>query len=127
MFPFLLETLNSKWLKQKLQIIVESGAGVHYNKLISVEELAVMMQKIQRFHLTVFQIISLGFASLILIGTGMLMLPISSKSGEFTSFIDSLFTATSATCVTGLTTLTTSEHWTFLDRRLFYYSLKSAV
>lgn len=116
MFPFLLESLNSKWLKQKLKIIVENGAGVHYNKLISVEELAFTMQKIQRFHLTIFQIISLGFASLILIGTGMLMLPISSKSGEFTSFIDSLFTATSATCVTGLTTLTTSEHWTFFGQ-----------
>lgn len=63
-------------------------------------------------HLSIFQTISLGFAGLILIGAGILMLPISSRSGEVTSFIDSLFTATSAVCITGLTTLTTSEHWT---------------
>ncbi|AYW47160.1 Trk family potassium uptake protein [Tetragenococcus osmophilus] len=70
----------------------------------------------KKTHLTIFQTISLGFASLILSGAGVLMLPISSRGGEITPFIDSLFTATSAVCVTGLTTLTTSEHWTFFGQ-----------
>lgn len=72
----------------------------------------------KKFHLTIFQTISLGFASLILVGAGILMLPISARNGEMTSFIDSLFTATSAICVTGLTTLTTSEHWTFFGQAI---------
>ncbi len=48
---------------------------------------------------------------LIVIGTVLLMLPISSATGEVTGFIDALFTATSALCVTGLTTVTTASHW----------------
>ncbi len=53
-------------------------------------------------HLSPTQIILIGFALLILLGTLLLMLPISSRSGQFTPFPDALFTATSATCVTGL-------------------------
>ncbi|HEY4431680.1 MAG TPA: Trk family potassium uptake protein, partial [Paenibacillus sp.] len=49
----------------------------------------------------------LGFASIILIGALLLMLPISSTTGNAVSFIDALFTATSATCVTGLVVLDT--------------------
>ena len=48
------------------------------------------------------QLIALGFLLLILGGTCLLMLPCSSRTGEFTPFITALFTATSATCVTGL-------------------------
>lgn len=44
----------------------------------------------------------LGFGVIILVGTVLLCLPISSKDGSFTDFIDCLFTATSATCVTGI-------------------------
>ncbi len=47
------------------------------------------------------QILSIGFATLILIGALLLSLPISSANGEATPFIDSLFTATSSVCVTG--------------------------
>ena len=52
--------------------------------------------------LTSFQIITLGFVGVILLGTMLLMLPISSQTGEVTSFGNALFTATSAVCVTGL-------------------------
>ena len=48
------------------------------------------------------QIIMLGFAGLILVGALLLMLPISSNDGTVTPFLDCLFTATSAGCVTGL-------------------------
>lgn len=48
------------------------------------------------------RIIALGFASVILIGSGLLMLPCSVRSGVRLSYIDALYTATSAVCVTGL-------------------------
>ena len=51
------------------------------------------------------------FAILITVGTLLLMLPIASASGEATRFIDALFTATSASCVTGLVVLDTANHW----------------
>jgi trk system potassium uptake protein TrkH len=57
------------------------------------------------------QLIALGFALLILVGTIILCLPISSSSGRFTSPIDAAFTAVSASCVTGLITVDTATHW----------------
>jgi trk system potassium uptake protein TrkH len=57
------------------------------------------------------QIIALGFFLIIFLGAIILSLPISSRTGEFTPFVDSLFTATSATCVTGLVVYDTYTHW----------------
>lgn len=57
------------------------------------------------------QAVVLGFAVADLVGTGLLSLPISSRTGEWTGFVDALFTATSAVCVTGLTVLDTATHW----------------
>ena len=62
--------------------------------------------------LTNAQIIALGFFLVILSGSILLMFPISSKDGSWTPFIDALFTATSATCVTGLVVFDTFTHWT---------------
>ena len=45
------------------------------------------------------RVIAAGFAFLILLGTGLLMLPISHQSGQSLSFIDALFTATSGVCI----------------------------
>ncbi len=56
--------------------------------------------------------ILLSFVFIILVGTLLLMLPMSSKSAEGASFIDALFTATSATCVTGLAVTDTLTYWT---------------
>lgn len=58
------------------------------------------------------RIIASSFAAVILTGTLLLMLPISSKQGIVTPFLDCLFTATSATCVTGLIIYDTYSHWT---------------
>ncbi|MEK3749763.1 TrkH family potassium uptake protein [Paenibacillus sp. FSL E2-8871] len=58
----------------------------------------------------------LGFASIILIGALLLMLPISSTNGNAVSFIDALFTATSATCVTGLVVLDTGTTFTIFGK-----------
>jgi trk system potassium uptake protein TrkH len=52
-----------------------------------------------------------GFAVLILFGTLLLILPISSTSGHFTHPVDALFTATSAVCVTGLVVFDTGTYW----------------
>lgn len=57
------------------------------------------------------QILALGFLAVIIIGAVILSLPISSRSGEPTNFLDAIFTSTSAVCVTGLIRLDTSTHW----------------
>lgn len=57
------------------------------------------------------QIISIAFTGIILLGTALLVLPIASQSGESTPVFDALFTATSATTVTGLSTLDVEAHW----------------
>jgi len=57
------------------------------------------------------QIIILGFAALILIGSLLLMLPISTQDGSGAIFSDALFTATSAVCVTGLIVQDTATYW----------------
>ena len=69
------------------------------------------MKKRVRKRLSPVQLIAAGFFILILFGGSLLTLPFFSRSGESTHFIDALFTATSAVCVTGLTTLNTAEHW----------------
>ncbi|HPG20896.1 MAG TPA: potassium transporter TrkG, partial [Flexilinea sp.] len=70
------------------------------------------MKTRRKILLTNTQIIALGFFLVILAGSILLMLPISSKNGSWTPFIDALFTATSATCVTGLVVFDTFTHWT---------------
>ena len=57
------------------------------------------------------QIIAIGFIILIAVGTFLLTLPIASADGTATPVIDALFTATTSSCVTGLVTVNTLEHW----------------
>ena len=52
-----------------------------------------------------------SFGALILVGTVVLMLPISSASGQWTGFLDALFTSTSAVCLTGLVVVDTGTYW----------------
>lgn len=63
-----------------------------------------------------FRVISLGFLALILCGAGLLMLPISSQSRTVTPFPDALFTAVSASCVTGLIVRDTATHWSLFGQ-----------
>lgn len=69
----------------------------------------------KNFSLSYPKIVAVGFAILILIGTGLLMLPISSKTGDV-SFFDALFTATSATCITGLVPFDTFTNWSLFGQ-----------
>ena len=69
-----------------------------------------------RFKLSYTQIISLGFLLVILTGTLLLCLPVSARHHIATPFFDALFTATSATCVTGLVVLDTYTHWSLFGQ-----------
>jgi potassium uptake TrkH family protein len=57
------------------------------------------------------QLIAIAFTAIILSGTILLSLPIATQSGKSTPFLDAMFTATSATTVTGLSTLNVETHW----------------
>ena len=57
------------------------------------------------------QIIALGFFLLIAIGAGLLMLPVSTSDGAGAPFLTAAFTATSASCVTGLVLQDTATYW----------------
>ena len=57
------------------------------------------------------RIIAVSFAIVIALGTLLLLLPACTAPGKHTTFLDALFTATSASCVTGLVTVDTGTHW----------------
>lgn len=67
--------------------------------------------KKRRIRLSATQIIAIGFAAIILLGAGLLCLPAASRSGVSCGFFPALFTATSATCVTGLVLFDTYTQW----------------
>ena len=69
------------------------------------------VMKKRRVSLSATQIIAIGFAALILLGAGLLTLPAASRSGISCGFFPALFTATSATCVTGLVLFDTYTQW----------------
>lgn len=69
------------------------------------------MNKKRKISLSTTQIILLSFMIAILIGSLLLALPISSADGKAVPYVDALFTATTATCVTGLVTLPTATAW----------------
>lgn len=58
------------------------------------------------------KILTFGFLLVIMLGTIMLLLPFATRPGLHTSFMTAFFTSTSATCVTGLTLVSTATHWT---------------
>lgn len=69
------------------------------------------MKKISK-NLSSSRIIILGFAGAILLGSLLLMMPFATRDGGGASFMDALFTATSAVCVTGLVVQDTATYWT---------------
>lgn len=71
---------------------------------------------IKNQRITPAQIIILGFILLILIGTILLMLPIATVASGGAPFIDAFFTATSATCVTGLVLHDTAQYWSLFGQ-----------
>ena len=75
------------------------------------------MQLNDRLHkLNTAQIITLGFAGVIILGGLLLWLPFCAAPGNHTSFSDAMFTATTCVCVTGLVTVVTASHWSMAGR-----------
>lgn len=70
----------------------------------------------QKVKFTYPKIIAFGFFCLITIGTALLTLPISSRDGESAGFLTSLFTSTSASCVTGLVVVDTYTQWSLFGQ-----------
>ena len=68
--------------------------------------------------MTSFQLIIMGFAGVILLGTVLLMLPFSSAEKVITPFHEALFTATSAVCVTGLVVKDTGSYWSLAGQTI---------
>ena len=62
------------------------------------------------------QVILIGFLVTILVGSLLLSLPIATKSGQATPYIDALFTATTSVCVTGLIVQTTMTYWSIFGQ-----------
>lgn len=69
-------------------------------------------------HMTSFQLIIMGFAGVILLGTVLLMLPFSSAEKVITPFHEAIFTATSAVCVTGLVVKDTGSYWSLAGQTI---------
>ncbi len=75
-----------------------------------------LLLKLRDIPISSARLIMISFFLLIFCGTILLMLPISSKSGEATPFINAFFTATSASCVTGLVVYDTATYWSMFGK-----------
>lgn len=72
--------------------------------------------KKRKFKLSVWRYLALGYLVMIVLGCILLVLPFATRDGQTTSFINALFTATSATCVTGLVPYDTFTHWSYFGQ-----------
>ena len=77
-----------------------------------------------RRHLTQTQFIVYGFIAIILIGALLLCTPIASRTHTATPFLDSLFTAVSSTCVTGLVVVDTYVHWSLFGQIVILFLIQ---
>ena len=73
------------------------------------------MLKLRKFKLPAAALVALSFFLLICVGTSLLCLPFATKSGHI-DFLTSLFTATSASCVTGLAVADTATYWSYFGQ-----------
>ena len=62
------------------------------------------------------KILTWGFLAIIFLGTILLSLPIATRSGHSDDIMTAFFTSTSATCVTGLTLVSTATYWSFFGQ-----------
>lgn len=73
-------------------------------------------RKINEIQKNPYLVFFFGFVAIILTGTLLLALPFASRNGRSVGFVDALFTATSAACVTGLIVVNTAAHWTVFGK-----------
>lgn len=103
-------------------------AAVHlFSSVLSIYELKpenheegqdYVLGMLEKIRLAPAQIVILSFSAIILIGTLLLALPISAAEGKSISFIDAFFMATSATCVTGLSTVSLVDNFSFVGQSI---------
>ena len=99
--------------------IIKSIFILSYGQLYRGGRFSVLKKKLQAAFMPLWKsdrvsparVIIVGFLLLILLGTALLMLPFSTRQWGGASFFDALFTATSATCVTGLVVRDTASCW----------------
>ncbi|WP_312472722.1 TrkH family potassium uptake protein [Neobacillus sp.] len=70
------------------------------------------------------KILVIGFATIILLGSLLLTLPVSTNNGQGLSFLNALFTATSATCVTGLVVVDTGTTFTLFGQLVILFMIQ---
>lgn len=75
-------------------------------------------------HITSFQIIILGFLSVIILGSILLMLPVATRDGKGAVCSDALFTATSAVCVTGLVIHDTATYCSMFGQSVILFLIQ---
>ncbi len=73
-------------------------------------------RKINEIKKNPYLVFFFGFATIILTGALLLVLPLASQDGQSVGIVNALFTATSATCVTGLVVVNTAAHWTVFGK-----------
>lgn len=81
-------------------------------------------QNLKHKHITSFQIIILGFLSVIIFGSVLLMLPAATRDGKGAVFSDALFTSTSAVCVTGLVIHDTATYWSIFGQGVILFLIQ---
>lgn len=81
--------------------------------------------KKSRKNLSNYQILAIGFAFLIFVGTALLMLPHTNTTDKGLPFIDALFTATSAVCVTGLIVVDTGTYFNAFGQMIIIFLIQS--
>lgn len=86
-----------------------------------------IVSKIGKKRLSSSQLIIGSFSAVILTGALLLMLPASSSSGGWTPFLDSLFTSTSAVCVTGLVVVDTGTYWSAFGQSVILFLIQNTV
>ncbi|MDE5943083.1 MAG: Trk family potassium uptake protein [Clostridia bacterium] len=82
------------------------------------------MKKKIKFKLSIWRILALGYLITMFLGSVLLILPFATKSGQSTSYIDALFTAASATFITGLAPYDTATHWTLFGQLVMLFLIQ---
>lgn len=82
------------------------------------------MKKKTKFKLSIWRILALGYLVTMVLGSVVLILPFATKSGQSTSYIDALFTAASATFITGLAPYDTATHWTMFGQLVILFLIQ---
>jgi trk system potassium uptake protein TrkH len=114
-FTFWLSSLHllSSTLTLYEPITKKAPKAIHFAKIQSIKTDDPLLKI---FQLAPAQIVLLTFAILILVGAFLLVLPLSSATGNAVSFVDALFMSTSAACVTGLATISPSSDLSFFGQ-----------